>query len=165
MRSLTSSARLLATAVSSRGYMGVVGWRFCKGEARLGGESDGLTGGSILPGGSVTHAREDNLAGSKAWSASMVAERLVKETHWFSKFCRTRPDDVAEEGAYSGELLLRGRGQAKGNQSCNGWTSVGEDNQPMGQAQQGKHTSEKICKTWQYAQKATNKNPAATEKA
>ncbi|KAB8433044.1 hypothetical protein FH972_025002 [Carpinus fangiana] len=57
------------------------------------------------------------------------AERLVKETHWFSKFCRTTPDDVAKEGAYFGQLLLRGRGQAKGNQSCNGWTSVGEDNQ------------------------------------
>jgi hypothetical protein len=33
----------------SRGR-GKVGWRFCEGEARLSGESDGLTGGSILPG-------------------------------------------------------------------------------------------------------------------
>jgi hypothetical protein len=33
----------------SRGQ-GKVGWRFCKGEARLGGESDWLTDGSILPG-------------------------------------------------------------------------------------------------------------------
>ena len=56
---------------------------------------------------SVTHAREDNLAGSKAWSVSTVTERLVKETHWFNKFCRTRLDDVAEEGE----------------------TNVGEDNQ------------------------------------
>jgi hypothetical protein len=76
---------------------------------------------------SVTHVREDNLVGSKAWSASTVTERLVKETHWFSKYYRTKPDDVAEEGAYFGELWLRGRGQEKGNQSCNGWTSVGEE--------------------------------------
>jgi hypothetical protein len=124
----------------SRGR-GKVGWRFCKGEARLSGKFDGLTGGSILPTGlmgfgrrrlailsyrlvvtgkvwfgdwrSVTHACEDNFAGSKAWSASTVTEGLIKETHWLSKFCRTRPDDVVEEGVYFGELLLRGRGQAK----------------------------------------------------
>jgi hypothetical protein len=55
----------------------------------------------------VTHAHEDNLAGSKAWSASTVAEGLVKETHWFNKFYRTRPDDVAEEGVYFGGQIWK----------------------------------------------------------
>jgi hypothetical protein len=68
---------------------------------------------------SMTHAREDNLAGSKIWLASTVTKGLVKETHWFSKLCGARPDNMAEEGVYFGELLLRGCGQAKGNQSCN----------------------------------------------
>jgi hypothetical protein len=36
---------------SSRGR-GKVGWRFCKGEARLSGKFDGLTDGSILHSGS-----------------------------------------------------------------------------------------------------------------